>query len=826
KNIEIHDKPYVEPLILRQVRAAFKNVKYVVNNGKTKYQIEGQDSTMYRHIFINQQTNRPYFYVGSMNYFRNIPVGNYKMYGYTPWGNYFTHDVEILKDTMIYEYLDNQIYQKDENLTFLKSLVSLKDIIVPETPKIGQNNTTKPITKPLKQTNYSGPTYPISGTITDESGEGLIGCSIILKGTTIGTVTGLDGEYTIQIPESIANPILLVSYLGYTTEQVSISGNDNYNIAMGESEDVLEEVVVVGYSSVLKSESVATMKITKDEIQRLPSRDIDQLIGTTAGVMAEGETAEMLRDNRRVPTDYYIDGIKVTDSLMISDLKANSKIRSRFSDYAFFEPNLITDRKGEATFRVTYPDDITSYQTFVVGMDRRHNFGIATKTVQSQKMALAQLSIPRFMVIGDKANVIGKSLNYSNDSLKIKSSFLLDDKVLKTNNFWLENAEIETAEIVANTDNDTLMLTYKMEHSKFFDGEKRPIPIYRKGVEETVGSFNILHSDTSLTLNFESDKGNVKMYARTDVLEVLLQDVQYLIDYPYGCNEQTASRLLALLMDKQIKAALGQKPSKDELIMKMVKRLEKAQNPDGSWGWWTGNSANQWMTNYVLKALYAADTSGYKTPSYEIGLRFITNSLENIQPYQLLNSMELLSDIGQNMDYEKHLKKIDSVISYKDYYNQLRLIKIKQQQGLDYNLLVLDSLENQTLFGNVFYDIDRKRPTYYRYYYWYSNHYNLTNLAYQVLRNETVKQNGEYDYKLAAIRGYFLEKRTRYGWRNTFTTAQILSTILPDMMNGNRIEKPKLVIKGTSTQTVTEFPFETTFYSNEPIEIEKTGTST
>ncbi|MFK7945974.1 MAG: hypothetical protein AB8G11_00170, partial [Saprospiraceae bacterium] len=66
----------------------------------------------------------------------------------------------------------------------------------------------------------------------------------------------------------------------------------------------------------------------------------------------------------------------------------------------------------------------------------------------------------------------------------------------------------------------------------------------------------------------------------------------------------------------------------------------------------------------------------------------------------------------------------------------------------------------------------------------------------------------------------------RYGWRNTFTTAQILSTILPDMMNGNRIEKPKLVIKGTSTHTVTKFTFETTFYSNEPIEIEKTGTST
>ncbi|MGB1121306.1 MAG: carboxypeptidase-like regulatory domain-containing protein, partial [Saprospiraceae bacterium] len=692
--------------------------------------------------------------------YKNLPIGNYKIYAFTPWGNYFEHNVTIRRDTMLYEYLENQVYQNDDNLKLLKSLVALKDIVVPELPKVGQNNTTTPSTKPKETIIYNGATYSVSGKVTDERGEGVISATIMIKGTTIGTTSDLDGNYTIEIPVNIENPVLVISYIGFNTTELSVDVNSDadYDLTISENADVLDEVVVVGYGTSTRQEVTSSISVvTAESIQSMPARDVSQLMGEVAGVQA---------GSRKDETTYYIDGIAVSDTSVYNNLQANSKIRSNFADYAFWQPNLRTDRKGEATFRVTYPDDITSYQTFVVGMDRRQNFGLAAKTVNSQKMALAQLAIPRFMIVGDKANIIGKSLNYSNDSLKIKSTFLLDNDVLKTNNFWLENAKIETAELLANTDKDTLMLTYKMEHSKFFDGEKRPIPIYRKGVEETVGSFNILHGDTSLTLNFESDKGNVKLYAKTDVLEVLLEDVQYLIDYPYGCNEQTASRLLALLMDKQIKTALGQKPPKDEAIMKMVKRLEKSQNDDGSWGWWSGNATNYWMTNYVLKALYAADTSGYKTPSYETGLRFVTNTLNEIPPYELLNSIELLSDVGQNMNYKPYLEKVDTNVRYNDYYNQLRMTKIKQQQGLDYDLLVLDILENQTLFGGIFYDINQKKQPYYRWY-WYSNRYNLTQMAYQILKNENAKQNGEYDYKLAAIRGFFLEKRSRHGWRNT-----------------------------------------------------------
>ena len=810
KNIAVFDVKATIPLKIQEFLSIVTDKRYQSNYGKTAYQIQKKieeqiDSTVYCFIFHNEKTNKKYSFRNYEITFNNIPEGKYSFYGYTKWGYYFKKEVEIKKDTLSYEYIENADFQTDTSLLQLKKLFNVvKENI------IGATNDSR------TQGIYSASNgnLIIEGIAYDEStGEPLMFATVILKKENIvisRRQTDFDGMYQFNNVDAGTYDIE-VGYIGYQTKTfqgvVVFEGESlTFNSYLSQGIELDEIVVAYSISLVEQDNTTQGMIVTAAEIQKLPYKNFNR--------------------------------IAVADTLNFNNLQASSKIRSRFQDYAFWQPNLITDNNGEATFRVTYPDNVTAYQTFVLGMDRKLNFGIATKNVQSKKVALAQLAVPRFLIQGDKANIIGKSLNYSSDSLFIKSSFLSENDILESTEFWLKNLQVETAEIIANTDKDTLQITYKMEHLKFFDGEKRPIPIYRKGTEETVGSFNILTGDTTVTLTFDKEKGNVKIYAQTDILEVLLNDVQYLMDYPYGCNEQTASRLVALLMNAQIKKMTiadfensKEAEKNKQAILKMVKRLDDSQNPDGSWGWWRGNEKNFWMTNYVLKALHAADTSTYKSASYEVGLRFITNSLAEMRGTDLLNAIELLSDIRQNMDYEKYITTLDSQIVQKDIYNQLILTKIKQQQGLPYNLTILDSLEKSTLFGNIFYDIDRSKMVgSYGYRYWYANHYNLTVLAYQVLRNSLLRELGENKSenaaKLAAIRGYFLEKRTRYGWQNTFTTAQILSTILPDMTTTSNRIKPQLIIKGNTTETVTEFPFETTFYANTPLEIQKTGTST
>lgn len=84
----------------------------------------------------------------------------------------------------------------------------------------------------------------ISGTISDTSGEPLIGASILVKGTTSGTVTDIDGKYTLAVPDG--SNTLIVSYTGFSTKEVAIGSASVMDIEMAESAEVLSEVVVTG----------------------------------------------------------------------------------------------------------------------------------------------------------------------------------------------------------------------------------------------------------------------------------------------------------------------------------------------------------------------------------------------------------------------------------------------------------------------------------------------------------------------------------------------------------------------------------------------------
>ena len=86
----------------------------------------------------------------------------------------------------------------------------------------------------------------ISGKILDESGEELVGATVIVKGETRGTVTDINGNYTITVDESA---ILLFSFVGYTTIEESIGGRSVINVELTRDITTLGEVVVTGYQT-------------------------------------------------------------------------------------------------------------------------------------------------------------------------------------------------------------------------------------------------------------------------------------------------------------------------------------------------------------------------------------------------------------------------------------------------------------------------------------------------------------------------------------------------------------------------------------------------
>lgn len=125
----------------------------------------------------------------------------------------------------------------------------------------------------------------VKGLVSDEFGEPLIGVSVLVKGTTTGTITDIDGNYSIEIPND--NAVLEFSYIGYQKTALSVAGASSFNVVMKEDAQVLGEVVVtaMGISREAKTLTYAAQTIKNDEVTRIKETNfINSLQGKSAGL--------------------------------------------------------------------------------------------------------------------------------------------------------------------------------------------------------------------------------------------------------------------------------------------------------------------------------------------------------------------------------------------------------------------------------------------------------------------------------------------------------------------------------------------------------------
>ena len=142
----------------------------------------------------------------------------------------------------------------------------------------------------------------ISGTVTDENGEGLPGVNVLVKNTTIGTVTDIDGKYNLSAPDDAET--LVFSSVGYLTQEVAIGSQSTIDLALEPDIQSLEEVVVVGYGTQKKSDLTgAVSSIEPQDITRVSERRLETALqGRAAGVVVardEGNPGAAARINIR-----------------------------------------------------------------------------------------------------------------------------------------------------------------------------------------------------------------------------------------------------------------------------------------------------------------------------------------------------------------------------------------------------------------------------------------------------------------------------------------------------------------------------------------------
>lgn len=188
-----------------------------------------------------------------------------------------------------------------------------------------------------------GQEITLKGTISDgESGEVLPGVSILLKGTPIGTVTDVMGNYTIKVPDG--DGTLVFSFIGYRTQEIPIDDRKVVDLVMELDITSLTEVVVVGYGTTTKKDMTGSIEtVEMEDVQKAPVKSFDEaLAGRVAGVTVSGNDGQPGSNNNIIIRGvgsitgstaplYVVDGFPMEDSysnsLNINDIESMTVLK-------------------------------------------------------------------------------------------------------------------------------------------------------------------------------------------------------------------------------------------------------------------------------------------------------------------------------------------------------------------------------------------------------------------------------------------------------------------------------------------------------------------
>ncbi|HTN47085.1 MAG TPA: alpha-2-macroglobulin family protein [Flavipsychrobacter sp.] len=693
----------------------------------------------------------------------------------------------------------------------------------------------------------------VSGTVFDEREQPVPGAIVevtqngVVKG---GIATDADGKFSIDSLEPGYGFILSIKYTGYAEQrltQMQISANrmtyQHFQLEVSATER--NEVIVRSFKTpqIRKDNVAASLTVshnaappmhtyTSNQISKMATVSTQDIASLAAGSYQSKNGALSLGGGQLSSTAYIVDGIQVNRadatnrsrddkgnrSFMrsenaqkfmadfLSNLQAASGLRKEFRDWAIWEPNLWTDKDGNTSFTVKYPDDITSWKTYVLTMNPKGFSGSTFRLTRSFKPLSAELSAPRFLRYGDTVEMVGKVMNYSGKPFRIKTIFSQRDKKQSSDTLTIQNARVEQLLVAAPSENTTdtadLPIAYSITTDMgYSDGEERSIPVFPVGVTENKGQFVTMMHDTSFSTKPSDTSvrftGKTTIHIDGSLMEVMLREIENLIVYPHGCTEQLTTKLLAIYYEEEVKKLLGNTTLNNKKAKKkIVDQLIAAQHTNGSFGWFAGNYTDYRITNYVISTLSKVNKNGWLDLIIRRGLGYLNENLTAMDQENKLASLATLSQANYASNYKAFLDSLKP--GSLSLYNRFAIVKIRKQQQLPYRQ-ELDTLvrlanisSNGMSWGTKSYD-------------WFRNELATTLLAYQAIADDSV-----YSKHKDAILQFLLFQRKNGYYGNTAESGLVLTTLLPEMLKDNKDSKdrPKTTVKitGTLNETITSFP--------------------
>lgn len=273
----------------------------------------------------------------------------------------------------------------------------------------------------------------ITGRITDQNGQAVIGANVVVKGTTNGTTTDLDGNFSMQVPPKAT---LQITYIGYLSQEVEVSNNDKLDIVLKEDTQSLEEVVVVGFGTQKKASVVgAIQNINPSELQISSQKNISNtLAGKLAGVIAITRSGEPGYDQ----SSFWIRGISsfsgATSPLVLVDGVQRTLDDLDISEIESF--SILKDAAASAMYGVRGANGVILVNT------KRGKVQKPEVSVRLEHALTTPTKLPDYInaadhmqLLNDLATEEGKVLYYSQEAIdKTRSGY---DRELYSDINWL-----------------------------------------------------------------------------------------------------------------------------------------------------------------------------------------------------------------------------------------------------------------------------------------------------------------------------------------------------------------------------------------------------
>ncbi|MBS1996146.1 MAG: hypothetical protein JSS86_07540 [Cyanobacteria bacterium SZAS LIN-2] len=335
--------------------------------------------------------------------------------------------------------------------------------------------------------------------------------------------------------------------------------------------------------------------------------------------------------------------------------KMEPRVRKDFRDTAAWQPELTTDDKGEIHTQVKLPDNLTTWRATVRGINGGTEVGATiNKTIATQEI-IARLALPRFFSTGDEGFVTAVVHNYSGKPQKVKLALSISPlSGLAPSALKLGANPGTTLDIPADgagrlsypvTASGIGKVKIKLVATCPTGGDALEKELYVKpmGIPVTVVSSGCLTKDSdeaTLQLTAPPDADASAMVKRvlslsTSSIGPVLGNFSGLIDYPYGCTEQTMSRLVPSVVAMQLNKKLGVPLSKDDtklfgsVYTEAMKKLSGYQHGDGGWGWWETDQSQPYLTALVMEGFKNLNDAGYVVQDNLVkgGLRWLDTNL-------------------------------------------------------------------------------------------------------------------------------------------------------------------------------------------------------